>query len=200
MVAPGRVAAIHFTGRIAEGDAAGEVFDTTDVDVALEEGIYHDHRDYKPLEVRVGEEKILPGIDRALQEMAVGERRTVELEPGEAFGAYSEERVLEVPAETLTSDPSALEPGTLVRDDNGQTGWIQAVEDDGRAVVDFNHELAGTTIECDLHVLAVSDDSTGATDELLADERLLSRSKEVDADEAGADETNANEAAEEKAD
>ncbi|USZ72749.1 FKBP-type peptidyl-prolyl cis-trans isomerase [Natronosalvus halobius] len=200
MVAPGRVAAIHFTGRIAEGDAVGEVFDTTDVDVALEEGIYHDHRDYKPLEVRVGEGKILPGIDRALREMAVGEQRTVELEPEEAFGAYSEERVLEVPAETLASDPSDLEPGTLVRDDNGRTGWIQAVEDDGRAVVDFNHELAGTTIECDLHVLAVSDDSTEATDELLADERSLSRSKEVDADEAGADETNANEAAEEKAD
>lgn len=187
MVAPGRVAAIHFTGRIAEGDAAGEVFDTTDVDVALDEGIYHDHRDYKPLEVRVGEGKILPGIDRALQEMAVGERRTVELEPEDAFGAYSEERVLEVPAGTLTSDSSGLEPGTLVRDANGQTGWIQTVEDDGRAVVDFNHELAGTAIECDLHVLAVSDDSSGTTDELVADERPLSRSKEVNADEEKAD-------------
>lgn len=157
MVEPGQVAVIHFTGRIAEGEEAGEVFDTTNVDVALEEGVYHDHRDYKPLEFRVGERKVMEGIDRAVQDMDVGERKTVELEPEEAFGPYREEKVLEVPLEELEPEESqqpAIEPGKLVRSETGETGWIVELEEDaGVATVDFNHELAGTTIECDLHVL-----------------------------------------------
>lgn len=153
MVESGRVAVIHFTGRIAEGESAGKIFDTTDVDVALDEGIYHDHRDYKPLEVRVGEGKIIEGVDRALSGMEVGEERTVELEPEEAFGARDEAKVLEVPFETLDSgSDDAVGPGSLVKSETGETGWIRSMEDDV-AVVDFNHELAGLTIECELRVL-----------------------------------------------
>lgn len=157
MVEPGRVAVIHFTGRIAEGEAAGEVFDTTNVDVALEEGIYHDHRDYKPLHVRVGEGKILPGVDRALREMESGERRTVRLDPEEAFGERRDEHVADLPTDVLEADDRAsIEPGEMVHADRGETGWILEVnEEDDRAVVDFNHELAGTAIEAELHVLEV---------------------------------------------
>lgn len=159
MVDPGDVAVIHFTGRIAEGDAAGEVFDTTNVDVALEKGIYHDHRNYMPLEVRVGEGKLLGGCDRALQEMDVGDRRAVELGPGEAFGRRSEERIVEIPLEKLTpaDETIALEEGKFVESGSGETGWIVDVDGD-RATVDFNHELAGLTIECALHVLAVHEE------------------------------------------
>lgn len=46
MVEPGRIAFCHYTGRVVDGGEAGEPFDTTDVDVAREAGIYHDHRDY----------------------------------------------------------------------------------------------------------------------------------------------------------
>lgn len=156
MVEPGQVAVIHFTGRIAEGSAAGEIFDTTNVDVALEEGIYHDNRDYTPIEVRVGEEKIIPGCDRALREMDVGERRTIELEPEEAFGPRRAKNVVDVPLEELTpaDDHVALEEGNLVRSETGETGWILD-RDDERATIDFNHELAGTRIECEVHVLEV---------------------------------------------
>lgn len=48
MVNNGRIAVVHFVGRIADGAEAGTVFDTSDVDVALSEEIYHGHRDYKP--------------------------------------------------------------------------------------------------------------------------------------------------------
>ncbi|MFP8952844.1 FKBP-type peptidyl-prolyl cis-trans isomerase [Natrialbaceae archaeon A-arb3/5] len=156
MVEPGHVAVIHFTGRIAEGDAAGEIFDTTNVDVALEEGVYHDHRNYMPLEVRVGEGKIIDGCDRALQEMDVGERRTIELDPEDAFGARDETKVVEIPLEKLTpaDDAIALEEGNFVRSESGETGWILEIETD-HATIDFNHELAGLRLECELHVLEV---------------------------------------------
>jgi FKBP-type peptidyl-prolyl cis-trans isomerase 2 len=156
--ADGEIAVVHFTGRVAEGDGAGEVFDTTDVDVALETGIYHDHRDYKPLEFRVGEGNVVEGLDEAVREMEVGEEQTVRVEPERAFGEYDESRVVEFDRQAVEerSDATA-EPGELVRAENGETGWISEVDDE-RVTVDFNHELAGTPVEFEVTLLDAYDD------------------------------------------
>jgi FKBP-type peptidyl-prolyl cis-trans isomerase 2 len=152
-ITEGEIAVVHFTGRVAEGPDEGEVFDTTDVDVALDEGIYHDHRDYKPLEFRVGEGKVVEGLDEAVREMAVGEERTVRIESERAFGEYDEDRVVEFDRRDLEarSDVTA-EPGELVRAESGETGWIDEVDDE-TVTVDFNHELAGTAVEFEVKLL-----------------------------------------------
>ncbi|WP_458188967.1 FKBP-type peptidyl-prolyl cis-trans isomerase [Haladaptatus sp. NG-WS-4] len=149
MVDTGCVAVVHFVGRLEDGST----FDTTDVDVALDEGIYHDHRDYKPLEFRVGEDKVIPGLDEAVQEMDVGETRTVEVEPKRAFGEHRDEQVVELPRDELEarSDVTA-EEGELVQSETGETGWIVDVADE-TVTVDFNHELAGEQIELEIRVL-----------------------------------------------
>lgn len=157
MVENGRVAVIHFVGRIAEGKDAGAVFDTTDVDIALAEGIYHDHRDYKPLAFSVGEGEVIDGIDTAVRKTAVGETRTIQIEPQEAFGYHQEERVITVPRTELESrndiDP---EEGKFVQSDIGDTGWITRITDE-TVEIDFNHELAGEPVEFELRVLDVRD-------------------------------------------
>lgn len=53
MVDDGSIAVIHFVGRLVND--SGVVFDTSDVDVALAEDIYHAHRDYSPIEFQVGD-------------------------------------------------------------------------------------------------------------------------------------------------
>ncbi|WP_135827020.1 FKBP-type peptidyl-prolyl cis-trans isomerase [Halorussus ruber] len=158
MASQGEVAVVHFTGRIAEGEDEGEVFDTTDVDVAMSEDVYHGHRDYKPLEFRVGEQKVVPGLDDAVREMEVGEERTVRVEPERAFGERDESKVVEYPREDLEarSDVTA-EPGELVRSETGETGWITEVNDE-TVTVDFNHELAGLAVEFDVKLLNRHDD------------------------------------------
>ena len=161
MVEQGDLAVVHFVGRIVEGEEAGSVFDTTDVDVAMEEGVYHDHRDYKPLEFRVGEGAVIEGRDRAVREMEIGETRTVELSPEEAFGGYDEARVVEMPRETLEaqSDADAAE-GALVRSDSGEVGWITDVSDEA-VTVDFNHELAGEPVEFEIRLLDAHSEDDG---------------------------------------
>jgi len=156
--ADGEIAVVHFTGRVADGDDEGEVFDTTDVDVALEEGIYHDHRDYKPLEFRVGEGKVVEGLEEAVREMRIGEERTVRVEPDRAFGERDESRVVEFDREELEARSDATaETGELVRAENGETGWIDAVDDE-RVTVDFNHELAGVPVEFEVKLLDAYED------------------------------------------
>ncbi|UPW00105.1 FKBP-type peptidyl-prolyl cis-trans isomerase [Halorussus gelatinilyticus] len=158
MTREGDIAVVHFTGRIADGEDAGEVFDTTDADVAMETGIYHDHRDYEPLEFRVGERTVVAGLDDAVREMAVGDERTVTVEPERAFGERDESKVVRFPRTDLEerSDVTA-EPGELVRSETGETGWIVEAGDE-TVTVDFNHELAGLPVEFDVKLLSRYDD------------------------------------------
>lgn len=158
MVEAGQTAVIHYIGRIVEGDDAGEVFDTTNVDIALEEEIYHDYRDYEPLSFQVGGAEVLPGIDEAVQEMESGEVRTVRVEPKKAYGVRSEEYVITVSRDALEDrSPVAAAEGELVGSESGETGWITDVTDDA-VDIDFNHELAGEPVEFEIRILEVRDE------------------------------------------
>lgn len=155
MVEPGRTAVIHYTARMADGPDAGEIVDTTDVDVALESGVYEGHRDYQPVDFEVGAGEVLQGLEEAVAEMEQGERRTVEIPPEKGYGHHVEEAVVTFPRAEIEarSDETASE-GELVKTDTGQSGWIIAVDED-TVTVDFNHELAGERLEFEVRVVEV---------------------------------------------
>jgi FKBP-type peptidyl-prolyl cis-trans isomerase SlyD len=158
---PGQIAIVHLTGRLVDGPDAGEVFETTDVDVALEEGIYHDHRDFKPLEFRVGEGHVLPGLDEAVQELSQGETTTVVLDPEAAYGTVDEAAIVTTPREELEARSGVdAEVGELVESESGDVGWITDVSGD-EVTVDFNHELAGARVEFEIKVLETHAGRTG---------------------------------------
>jgi FKBP-type peptidyl-prolyl cis-trans isomerase SlyD len=163
MVDPGEIAIVHLTGRIADGPEAGELFETTDVDVALEEGIYHDHRDFKPLEFRVGEGNVIPGLDEAVQAMDEGEA-TVVLDPEDAYGTVDEDAIVTVPRDEIEerSDATAA-VGEFVESETGEYGWITAVDEE-TVTVDFNHELAGERVAFEIRLLETHASETGTSD------------------------------------
>ncbi|AEN04790.1 peptidylprolyl isomerase [Halolamina sp.] len=155
MVDPGSIAIVHLTGRLVDGADAGAVFETTDVDVALEEGIYHDHRDFKPLEFRVGEGHVLSGIDSALRRMVEGETQTIVLGPDEAYGTRDERDVVSALREEIEARSGKTpEIDDLVRSDTGDVGWVSDVSAE-TVTVDFNNELAGERVEFEIRLLEV---------------------------------------------
>ena len=164
MVESGQIAICHYTGRIVDGDEVGDSFDTTDVDLAREAGIYHDDRDYEPLQIRVGEGEVLPGVESALLDLEADPddlpvETTMRLEPDEAFGEHDESQVVEIPVDEIDDSEAegSLEPETPVHTDDGKTGWVTDVSDE-TAIVDFNHELAGVPVQIELEVLEVRDE------------------------------------------
>lgn len=161
MVEPGEIAIVHLTGRLVDGPEAGAVFETTDVDVALAEGIYHDQRDFKPLEFRIGEGHVIPGLDEAVQGMDQGEEQTVVLEPEEAYGAVDESAIVAVPRDEIEdrSDATAA-VGEFVESENGEYGWVTSVDEE-TVTVDFNHELAGERVEFEIRLLESHASDTG---------------------------------------
>lgn len=57
----------------------------------------------EPLEFTVGAQKVVPGFDAGVLEMKLGETKTLNLTPADAYGEYDEAAIQEVPASELES-------------------------------------------------------------------------------------------------
>lgn len=134
------IVTINYTLRLDDG----EVIDTS-------EG-----RD--PLQYIQGKGQIVPGLERELYGMNVGDEKAVTVSAEEGYGDYDEERLQRVPLETFPDDME-LEEGMSVRMRDVNSGQLfdAYIDDvDGEAVtLDFNHPLAGETLHFDIKIVEV---------------------------------------------
>ncbi|MFB6173451.1 MAG: peptidylprolyl isomerase [Halobacteriales archaeon] len=155
MIAAGDTVTLEYTGRLDDGT----VFDTTHESVAAEAGMAEAQpdREYAPLTVEVGSGRIIDGLEEALLGMEEGATDTVMLPPEEAYGEWSEENVREYDAEAFAEMVGGRTPeaGDYIETEEGGVAEITHV-DEATVRVDFNHELAGETLEFDLEVVDVS--------------------------------------------
>jgi len=139
----------HYVGRFENG----EVFDTSYEDIAKENEIYVEEREYGPLEVHVGVGEIIPGLDEALIGMEVGEKKTITVPPEKAYGMPNPDLIIEVPVSEFTQ--AGLEPveGLYVMTDSG----IAKIREVGEETVklDFNHPLAGKTLIFEVEIVGI---------------------------------------------
>ena len=62
-------------------------------------------RDYKPLTFTVGAGQMIKGFDEGVVGMKVGEEKTLEIPPEEAYGEYMEEYARELPRNAVNFTP-----------------------------------------------------------------------------------------------
>ena len=132
------------------GSSDGDVFDTTEEDIAKDAGIFNEQKAYEPIVVRLGGMHIIPGLDEALIGKEVGEKGTVDIPPEKAYGPHDESLVKSAPVKNFAEKPQV---GMRISSD-GQEGVIVNIVGK-RAVVDFNHLLAGKTLTYDYEIEAV---------------------------------------------
>lgn len=131
---------VHYTGKLDDGT----VFDSS------VEG--------DPLEFTLGSGQIIPGFDEAVNGMAVGEKKVVQIPSEKAYGPHREDMTAEVPRGEL---PPEIEPAVGMQ--------LQANQQDGRTMVvtvtqvkdenvtlDANHPLAGKDLTFDIELLEVA--------------------------------------------
>jgi len=125
---------VHYEGRFPDGN----VFDTS--------------RGREPLEFEAGSDQLIPGFSEAVIGMAVGDTKTVTLEPEEAYGDHDPERVQRVDPEVL---PEGVKVGDRLQAQAGEDKIVVAVTeiDDEGATLDANHPLAGKTLVFDIEVV-----------------------------------------------
>lgn len=135
----GQTVRIHYTGRFT----SGEVFDSS--------------ADRDPLEFKLGSGMVIPGFDRAVTGMAVGEKQTVQIEPAEGYGERDDRLVQEVPRDALQGE---VEPAVGMQlQSQGPDGQVMQLVITEVAeetfTVDANHPLAGQVLEFDIELVSV---------------------------------------------
>lgn len=130
---------VHYKGKLT----SGEQFDSS-------EG-----RD--PLAFKVGAGQMIKGFDEAIPGMAVGEKKTINIAPENAYGPKNEEAIVEFPKSNIPTDMK-LEPGMKLqlRNQDGQPIPVTVAEvKDDIVVLDANHELAGKELVFDIELVEI---------------------------------------------
>lgn len=110
--------------------------------------------------------QIIPGLENALYDMKVGERKTVVIKPEDAYGDYDEDST-QVAKKEEFSEEIPLEVGTFLdlEDDDGEILSAQIVEaDEDNITLDFNHPLAGKTLTFEITVSGLREASAEELD------------------------------------
>jgi len=138
-VREGDVVHVHYTGKLQEG----EVFDSS--------------QEKEPLQLKIGEGKIIPGFEQALIGMQPGEKKTFDLAPEEAFGDRKDELVHVIERKQVPPDLK-LEVGMqLALEAQGQEAIPAQVVDLSETTVtlDTNHPLAGKALTFEIDVVDI---------------------------------------------
>jgi len=134
---------LSYTGRLDNGD----VFDTTDENVAKENGLLAEGVSYAPITIVVGENMVVKGLDEDLIGKKPGYEGQIKIAPQDAFGQRIPELIEVVPTRRFEKRPA---PGMRVTLDN-RTGTVESVIG-GRVRVDFNSPYAGRTVTYDYKI------------------------------------------------
>ncbi|THK36089.1 peptidylprolyl isomerase [Ensifer sp. MPMI2T] len=133
----GDVVRIHYTAKLTDGTA-----------VESSQG-------REPLEFQVGAGQIIPGLDREISGMAIGEMNTVAIPAEEAYGPHDDAQVQTVPRSAV---PDGVEIGTKLQGttaDGRRMAFTVTGVDDERVTVDGNHPLAGQDLVFDVTVVEI---------------------------------------------
>jgi FKBP-type peptidyl-prolyl cis-trans isomerase SlyD len=113
----------------------------------------------EPLEFVYGDHSLIPGLEKGIEGMKVGEEKTITVDPKDAYGEIDPKAIKEFP---ITSLPKSPEPkiGMVLQAQapDGETfpAVISELKGD-KVILDFNHPLAGKQLTFKVKILDVSD-------------------------------------------
>ncbi len=93
---------------------------------------------------------LIKGLEEALLEMNVNQRKTIEIPPEKAFGDRNPKLIRLVPISEFRKHNTKPQPGMFVQADN-MRGRVLSVSG-GRIRVDFNNPLSGKTLIYDIEI------------------------------------------------
>ena len=111
----------------------------------------------EPLEYIQGSGQIIPGLAKGLEGLKVGDKKTVIVTPEEAYGEVDEAAIRELPKSSFPEGFEAKEGMVLeLKSPEGQIipGIVWEIKEEG-IVLNFNHPLAGKTLEFDVTIVGV---------------------------------------------
>ena len=110
----------------------------------------------EPMVYTHGAQQIIPGLERQLLGMRVGERKRIVVLPEEGYGPVDPKRTQEVEIDKIPEEARKVGAKLTGRGPQGQMMYAEVKEIKGdTAVLDLNHPLAGKKLTFDVKVLKV---------------------------------------------
>ena len=130
---------VNYTGRLEDGT----IFDSS-----LNEG-------REPLTSTLGQGQLIPGFENGLIDMIVGETKTIEIEPENAYGEYNPEMTTIVSRGQV---PESIQVDESLQGNTPNGPFIVKVVEvtDESVTLDANHPLAGKKLIFDIEVVGIS--------------------------------------------
>jgi peptidylprolyl isomerase/FKBP-type peptidyl-prolyl cis-trans isomerase SlyD len=138
---------IDYIGKISGSE---EIFDLTKENVAKKKGIFNPNFKYGPIPVILGAHHIVKGLEAELMKMKVGQKKKITVGPEDALGERNSELIKLVPLSEFKKRDIDPFPGMPIVQNN-MRGRVLSVSG-GRVKVDFNHPLAGKTLEYEVEI------------------------------------------------
>ncbi len=108
-----------------------------------------------PLTYLHGHQNIIPGLERELTGLTIGDEKDVAVAPADGYGEYDED-AKQLIATNLFPDDIELEEGMALQlqDDDGNVhqAFVDNVQKD-QVLIDFNHPLAGRTLHFNVKIV-----------------------------------------------
>ena len=127
---------------------------TLDYTLMVEDEVMESTADGEPIQFIQGMGQIIPGLENALYGLRIGDKKTILIQPDDAYGEYDPESTEIVKKEEF-SEEVPLDVGTFLdlSDDDGEVLSAQIIEEDEDTItLDFNHPLAGKALTFDITV------------------------------------------------
>jgi FKBP-type peptidyl-prolyl cis-trans isomerase SlyD len=112
-----------------------------------------------PFQFVAGVGNIIPGLEKEMIGMGIGESKDVMVLPAEGYGEYDDKAFMEVPLDQFPKD-FTVETGTelQVQDSSGQSRYAHIKSMDEKiARLDLNHPLAGKELHFNVKVVNMRD-------------------------------------------
>ncbi len=141
--------AVHYVWRLNET----EVFDTSVEEVAKACWKHHPARNYNEwLSFKVWAGQMIPGFDKGVEGMKIGQTKTITIPAAEAYGEWSESNIIEIDRNQLPE--WEYEKGMKLMSEMWQTFTVHEV-DEKSISLDTNHELAGKDLIFDITLIEI---------------------------------------------
>ena len=137
-IGPDREVTLHFALKLENGDVVDSTFDK------------------QPATFKVGDGSLLPGFEVALYGFKAGDKRSLQIEPENAFGQPNPQNVQVMPRGQFQG--MELSEGLLIIFNDAANAELPGVVkafDEQQVTIDFNHPLAGKTLSFDVEIIEV---------------------------------------------
>lgn len=107
----------------------------------------------EPLTFIQGAGQIVSGLEKELQGLKAGDQKKVQVKPEDAYGMPSPQAFQELPRETIPAEAQKAGVSLMAKGADGRAIPIRVHEvKEKTVVVDFNHPLAGKTLNFDVTI------------------------------------------------